>query len=437
MPLNIFICYKKVLETTERSGIVYRSPSRARLLHKFLSEDKEYSPWIDDASLITGMAWETEIYERILISDLLLLLIERGTSQSDWVKREIALARALGISVLPLGSDMTRDEMVSELKELQIDYLQGRPTRNLEEDGKDSLLRELRRDLLAAAERTRKQQKETLKGLLRRSAEQPAKAPDCQSAATFRLANGTLRFHVASGDIAQIRDVDVFVNSENDFMQMARVFDGKTISATLRRMGSRIREGRYEDTIQQELDRCLLGRHRPVLCAEVFVTSAGGSGSELADNNARYIFHVAAVQVVPAEARLTPFSQPHQIRACARAVLTAIARVNSQNGVISPEGTDQRAEQEQRFAAGDGMIRSVIFPLFGTGQGGSKSADVLAPMMEGILGALEKNVTALGSLSDIYISAYTVADVEAVSAFLRSQPALVELGSSSAMPALT
>ena len=225
-----------------------------------------------------------------------LVLVGSGTSKSQWVQREIALANALGIAVFPLGTDVTRDEMLSELKGLGIERLQGIVTQNIKPNAQEALLAELRRDLDAPALRTKKQQDVTLRTLLSRRTVQQPKANDNKSAASFELKTNTnIIFHIASGDISKVRGVDAFVNSENDYMQMARVFESKTVSATLRRMGSRIVEGRYDDTIQHELDLQLFQRGRPVQCAEVFVTSAGGPSSNLAkENKTRYILHVAA-----------------------------------------------------------------------------------------------------------------------------------------------
>jgi O-acetyl-ADP-ribose deacetylase (regulator of RNase III) len=429
MALNIFICYKKLLTNQLEGGVIEQRDSKANLLHALLTQDTQYSPWIDEAALGAGMAWETEIYSRILLSDVLLVVIEHGTSQSQWVQREIALANALGISIFPLASDLSGDEMLHELKALQIDQLQGRITHNLKWNSKDALLTELRRDLLSAAERTKKQQEHALKGLLSRRLMQQPKAQDNKSAANFRFKNGhSGTLHVASGDISRIRGVDVFVNSENDYMQMARVFESKTISATLRRMGSRIRDGRYEDTVQQELDVQLAKRGRPVQYGEVFATSAGGPTSILAkENKARYIFHVAAVQAIPAEARLAPFKQSFQIETCVRSVMTKIVSVKEANGMISPDGTEQLFEQERRSAAGEAVIRSVVLPLFGTGQGGASVSEVLGPMIEGLVGTLDEEKTALSDLSDIYLSAYTLSDVDEVTSFLRSHSALEEM----------
>ena len=131
------------------------------------------------------MAWEAEIYSRILDSDVLLVLVGSGTSKSQWVQREIALANALGITVFPLGVDITQDEMVSELKGLDIDQLQGRVTQNIKLNAREALLSELRRDLEAAAIRPKKQQDVTLRPLLSRRLVQQPKANDNKSVALF------------------------------------------------------------------------------------------------------------------------------------------------------------------------------------------------------------------------------------------------------------
>jgi O-acetyl-ADP-ribose deacetylase (regulator of RNase III) len=427
MPINIFICYKKVGKERHDGTTIVRE-SKAGTLYFLLSQDKQYEPWMDQAAL-GGMTWETEIYKKILESDVLLLVVASGTSESEWVKREIALAKALGIAVVPLGVDVTTDQMVSELKELGVAQLQGKITQNIKlpPHPKEALLAELSSDLDAAALRTKKEQDANFQTLSSRRKVQLPKADDNKSAASFELKSNTdITFHIASGDLSKVRGVDAFVNSENDYMQMARVFESKTVSATLRRMGSHIRKGRYDDTIQHELDIQLSQSWRPVQCADVFVTSAGGPSSKLAkENKTRYILHVAAVHADTADARIVPFKQPYQISDCARSVLEKIAAVDSDNGIISPEGSQQRLEQEQRAEKGDSRIRSVIYPLFGTGVGGSTAGHVVAPMLDGILGFLNDADNQARNPLHIYLSAYTAQDVEDVSTFLSSRSDLV------------
>jgi hypothetical protein len=215
----------------------------------------------------------------------------------------------------------------------------------------------------------------------------------------------------------KVRNIDVIVNSENDYMQMARFFESHAVSSMLRRHGASVKDGRYLDTIQQELDWQLRERGRPVQASEVFATSAGGPDSTLAKvNKARVILHVAAVQAVDAESRVIPYKHPQQIESSVRAVLSSMAALNRAHCVISPPGSAQRADQERLAAAGRGELKSVIFPLLGTGHGGAPTSEVIGPMIEGILGFIseDENEYLTQILQDIYISAYTKDDFDIV-----------------------
>jgi len=419
-PIRVFICYKKLLSKKQDGTTVVQKNVEASILRSILSKKAAtYEPWIDDNELPAGVAWETEIYRRILVTDVLLVLIGPGTSESQWVQREIALANALGISIVPLAFDLNDDGMTDEMKALDIHHLQGKITRNLtlKEGAGDALLIEIGGDLEKARQRTKEQQEQTLRDLLSRRNPATPIAANNQKAASFKLeiAGRTLKLHVASGDLAHVKGIDVLVNSENDYMQMARVFESRTVSSMLRSRGARIRNGRYEDAIQYELDWQLREWARPLQPGEVCATSAGGPLSELATNNrARYIFHVASVQAVAAENTVIPFKQPNQIERCVRNCLVKLAEVNRMNGIISPPDTEQRKEQEQLAAEGRGLVKSIIFPLFGTGQGGRPPAEVLEPMLSGIFGYIGDNEALADVLTDIYISAFKQQDLDVV-----------------------
>src|SRR5262249_47312362 len=135
--IRVFICYKKMLlppRPGKRKSLIQRENVQARLLHDYLKDapTQRYLPWIDDVKLGAGVEWETKIYKSILESDVLVVVVGPGTSESPWVQREIALANTLGISVVPIGTGLTREEMTHELKELGIKHLQGKVTQNLE-----------------------------------------------------------------------------------------------------------------------------------------------------------------------------------------------------------------------------------------------------------------------------------------------------------------
>ena len=105
------------------------------------------------------------------------------------------------------------------------------------------------------------------------------------------------------------------------------------------------------------------------------------------------------------------------------AKVSKLAELNQLQGVVSPPQTEQRIEQEARAAQGRGLARSIIFPLFGTGQGGSTAAEVIGPMLDGIKGYFDDqdNGELVAAVSEIYISAFKQQDFEDVARFLGAQ----------------
>lgn len=425
--IRVFICYKKQMSRQRDGQTFVHENTKAEVFHHLISESREYESWVDTARLVAGIRWESEIYRQILAADVLVVLIGPGTSESEWVRREIALANALGVSVVPVGFDITDEEMLAETKALSINHLQWTITRNIQLRRGGALLAELDADLRGAAMTTRERQRTIFADLSVRRGAVRDKAPDNQRLASWKIpirGKRSTALHIATGDIAKLRNIDVLVNSENDYMQMARFFESHTISSILRRLGARVQAGHYQDTIQEELDWRLRERGRPVQAAEVFPTSAGGPDSELSRvNKARVVLHVAAVQAVDAESRVIPYKQPHQIEACVRGALTTMASLSDESGVFSQPGTRQRAEQERAAAAGNGKLTSILFPLFGTGQGGADTKDVIGPMLDGMISYLSEreNQSFAETLRDIYVSVYTQQDANIVMTALRER----------------
>jgi len=62
-----------------------------------------------------------------------------------------------------------------------------------------------------------------------------------------------------------------------------------------------------------------------------------------------------------------------------------------------------------------------VFPLFGTGQGGSTVTEVLGPMFDGMLAALTDDEASHTTVTDIYISAFTVPDVAEVISLMKAR----------------
>ena len=423
--VSVFICYKKWL-SGEKDGEAFKQKNiEAITLDKILKDDGRYSSWMDKDGLAAGIEWESEIYRQLLASDVLLVLVGPGTSESPWVRRELALAAAIGISIVPVGFDLSDDGMTAEMTALEIGHLQWVLTRNIDFSHGEALMAELHGDLQLAATRTTDRQRTTLDALWARRTEKKAKAPDNQRAASFELHAGdrVVGLHLASGDLARVRKIDVLVNSENDYMQMARFFESRTVSSMLRRRGAQVKDGRYQDTIQHELDGRLLERGRPVFAGEVFATSAGGPHSELTRiNKARVILHVAAVEAVDSESKVIPYKQPGQIESCVRGTLEMLVELNRVDAIFSDHGSEQRAEQQRLADAGIGCLRSIIFPLFGTGQGGLPAVDVVDPMVDGITTFLTDAADDPDAvLDDIYLWVFTADDLEVVAAALKQK----------------
>ena len=148
---------------------------------------------------------------------------------------------------------------------------------------------------------------------------------------------------VITGDIRRVRAVDAWVNPENTDLMMARIHE-RSISATIRYEGAvRDRSGRVvDDVVADGLARAARGR-RPVAPGTAVVATAG----ELARRNGvRCLIHVAAVQGEPGAGF-------RAIRDLGRTAVNAL----------------RAAEQH---SDGHTPIRSLLFPLLGTGDGGAE-----------------------------------------------------------------
>lgn len=154
-----------------------------------------------------------------------------------------------------------------------------------------------------------------------------------------------------TGNIGEVKGVDVWVNSENTDMMMDRFFD-RSVSATVRYKGAMKfpnSDRVQKDTIADELRRALHGRNfvRP---ATVVDTT---SGELERTNGVLRIFHVATVQGVQGEGLETNLDT---LRLCVDNTLQAIDR-------------------KRKYT-------SVLFPMIGTGAGGFQVKDVAPKLIE-------------------------------------------------------
>lgn len=210
--------------------------------------------------------------------------------------------------------------------------------------------------------------------------------------AAYRLkAQPQKRVSVITGDLRERRGIDVWVNSENTNLQMARFYD-RSLSAIIRYEGARKDDNGevLEDTIANELTAQLGGR-QAVTPGTIYVTSAGA----LADSHGvKKIFHAATVYGVPGSG----YQTMPEVERCVTNAL-------------------RRMDQPQLQAAD---LHSIVFPMLGTGAGGGK-VDAVAPLLiRAALAYLTANPAS--RVETVYFSAWNHRDLEACTLPLKNAP---------------
>jgi hypothetical protein len=196
-----------------------------------------------------------------------------------------------------------------------------------------------------------------------------------QRIVVYRLAKRrSRRIGLITGDLLNVRSVDLWVNSENTNMQMSRFYES-TISATIRYNGAR-RDANgvvVEDLIADELNQ-KLGGALSVAPATVLLTSAG----ELArSHNVRAVLHVAAVFGEPAAG----YRRVSDIARCVINTLDAAERIG-----------------------GDPPPGSIVFPLLGVGSAKAGLEPTVKLLIAAALSWLETERSV--NLSAVYFLAY-------------------------------
>jgi O-acetyl-ADP-ribose deacetylase (regulator of RNase III) len=156
------------------------------------------------------------------------------------------------------------------------------------------------------------------------------------------LVRGTSRrVSIVTGDLAHVRGIDVWVNSENTNMQMAR-FGDRSVSSMIRYLGATksAHTGLVEEDTIARLLAEQLGTAGQVAPAFVVATDSG----ELArTHGVRRLFHVAAVT----GERGSGYRPIGRIQDCVTNCLLAA----------------------DAAAPPDGALKAILFPLMGTGTG--------------------------------------------------------------------
>jgi O-acetyl-ADP-ribose deacetylase (regulator of RNase III) len=146
---------------------------------------------------------------------------------------------------------------------------------------------------------------------------------------------------LTTGDIRNVNMIDIWVNSENTNMQMARFYDG-SISGVIRFLAgtkNKVNEV-VTDTVADELKAAMAESNAKVVSAHTVIPTSSGELRE--SNRVQRIFHVAAVQGVVG----TGYVPVANFEECVRQALALADR-------------DPLSEK----------CSSILFPLIGTGTG--------------------------------------------------------------------
>jgi O-acetyl-ADP-ribose deacetylase (regulator of RNase III) len=185
---------------------------------------------------------------------------------------------------------------------------------------------------------------------------------------------------IVTGDIQNIKNIDIWVNSENTNMQMARHYD-RSISGTIRYMGAKKDAAKRvtEDVIANELGEIVGNRG-----VDPAIVIATGAGELTKTNGVKKIFHAAAVRGQVGRGYL-PIPD---IDECVR---------NALELADSPE-----MENED--------LHSIVFPLMGTGTTKLSAQGIANKLIDTAVSYIEDNPDS--QMDKIYFLAYNNQDFE-------------------------
>jgi O-acetyl-ADP-ribose deacetylase (regulator of RNase III) len=205
---------------------------------------------------------------------------------------------------------------------------------------------------------------------------------------TFDLANVEKKIGIITGDLQNIEEADVWVNSENTNMMMARPFE-RSISAVIRYKGAKKNKlGEITaDLIANELQETTGGRS--VNSGIVIDT---GSGELSTSNKVKKIFHAAAVIGQLGQG----YSPIPNISECVRNALVLM--------------DDLRLK--------DDKLETILFPLMGTGTSRLSAQEITFELIDEAVSYLEENKDS--RVKTVYFLAHTDQDLDICRRVLRS-----------------
>jgi O-acetyl-ADP-ribose deacetylase (regulator of RNase III) len=208
-----------------------------------------------------------------------------------------------------------------------------------------------------------------------------------------------------TGDILNIKDVDVWVNAENTKMQMARYHDG-SVSSNIRYYGAD--RGRGGHVQRDTIANAIISRLGPLASVEPGFVVATESGALEERNGVKMIIHVAALQGEPGRGYVPVRDYP----GCVRRVLDEIDQLNSRPAAKAPRGgwfTKPPPLPPNQCLTGR-CCTSVIFPLFGSRSFGQHPQTVAENLYRAAVVFLEQNPQS--QIETVWFLAYTDSDLE-------------------------
>ncbi len=426
---KIFISYKTDASDPNKSTGLSQS---AHMLRREL-EHRQYDVWMDQVGIHVGDNWFDAIIDGMRDCDIILLLLSDKSEESQGQALEIVQARTLKKAILPVvirGNFDAGKVLESKFKLQDTQFYDFRIGHN------ESL-----RGLIAAIELTAKKLNlNTPDPRVKRKSRDEIR-PHQEQYALYGLKGHDCKIFLAVGNVMNFENIDVVVNTENAYLQMARIFESSTISALLRYEGSYFthpNEQLIEDTVQEELDG-LIAQSRgtsleiklPAPFGTVLVTSAGHPESNLRKaKKPRYIFHTVAVNVrgTSTDKYMDP-ARDGEIKKCTFNTLDMVSTVNKNKGLVSPPNTgkvtvngeviserDRQIEISKKAKRDKGSykdITSIVLPLFASGHAGIPVEEVesvvMQPICDGIKDFLERDLRKKNdktTLKEIYICVY-------------------------------
>ena len=204
---------------------------------------------------------------------------------------------------------------------------------------------------------------------------------------------------ITAGDLNYIRDIDVWVNSENTDMEMARVYD-RSVSGLIRYLGATHDEESgwiQEDVVQSWLSKG--SRQKRVSPAHVIETEPGSLSSQ----GVKKLLHVAAFEGHPGEG----YEPVKNLEKCVEKTLRKIRDMNL------------RAPKRP-------ALQSVLFPIFGTGTQNADKGKVLSRL---VTAACEHVKMYPDSVQTIYFQAHTEEELSLCRATMSAHAMLNEINS--------